>query len=157
MQILKWMKTVWDLGILQQAFDCLCIPRWLDRSWDTLYGNLIKHSSVASKKKQIGKTQIDNMFGTLFSSTIDLLLIYLPCTLFSLPILWRVKEISVLGVSVYLGYVGSYFIYCSTIQGTLQSSGHKQEGQLDQLARNYYFFLSFMVIAWNWNNFFFGF
>ena len=22
-----WMKTVWDLGILQQAFVCLCIPR----------------------------------------------------------------------------------------------------------------------------------
>ena len=31
MQILKWMKTVWDLGILQQAFVCLCIPRWPDR------------------------------------------------------------------------------------------------------------------------------
>ena len=30
MQILKWMKTVWDLGILRQAFVCLCIPRWLD-------------------------------------------------------------------------------------------------------------------------------
>ena len=27
MQILKWMKTVWDLGILQQVFVCLCIPR----------------------------------------------------------------------------------------------------------------------------------
>ena len=25
------MKTVRDLGILQQAFSCLCIPRWLDR------------------------------------------------------------------------------------------------------------------------------
>ena len=31
MQILKWIKTVWDIGILQQAFVCLCIPRWLDR------------------------------------------------------------------------------------------------------------------------------
>ena len=30
MQFFKWMKTVWDLGILQQAFVCLCIPRWLD-------------------------------------------------------------------------------------------------------------------------------
>ena len=27
LQILKWMKTVWDLGILQQAFTCFCIPR----------------------------------------------------------------------------------------------------------------------------------
>ena len=31
MQIWKWIKTVWDLGVLQQAFVCLCIPRWLDR------------------------------------------------------------------------------------------------------------------------------
>ena len=31
MQILKWMKTIWDLGILQQAFVCLCLPIWLDR------------------------------------------------------------------------------------------------------------------------------
>ena len=31
MQILKWIKTVWDLGILQQAFVWLCIPRWLDQ------------------------------------------------------------------------------------------------------------------------------
>ena len=30
MQILKWMKTVWDLGILPEAFVCLYIPRWLD-------------------------------------------------------------------------------------------------------------------------------
>ena len=29
--ILKWMKTLWDLGILQQAFVFLCLPRWLDR------------------------------------------------------------------------------------------------------------------------------
>ena len=33
MQMFKWMKTVWDLGILQQAFVCLCIPRRLDRLW----------------------------------------------------------------------------------------------------------------------------
>ena len=25
--------TVWDLGMLQQAFVCLCIPRWLDQFW----------------------------------------------------------------------------------------------------------------------------
>ena len=25
------MKAVWDLGTLQQAFICLCIPRCLDR------------------------------------------------------------------------------------------------------------------------------
>ena len=30
--ILKWIKTVWDLGTVQQAFVCLCIPRWLDQS-----------------------------------------------------------------------------------------------------------------------------
>ena len=31
LQILKWMKTVWDLGILKQEFFCLCIPRRLDQ------------------------------------------------------------------------------------------------------------------------------
>ena len=27
MQMLKWMKTVWDLGLPQQTFVCLCISR----------------------------------------------------------------------------------------------------------------------------------
>ena len=27
MQILKWLKIFWDLGILQKAFVCLCIFR----------------------------------------------------------------------------------------------------------------------------------
>ena len=30
LQIFNWMKLVCDLGILQQAFIFLCIPRWLD-------------------------------------------------------------------------------------------------------------------------------
>ena len=31
LQIWKWHKIVWDVGILQKVFFCLCIPRWLDR------------------------------------------------------------------------------------------------------------------------------
>ena len=35
----KPMKTAWDLGIIQQAFVCLGIPRWLDQligQWDSV-------------------------------------------------------------------------------------------------------------------------
>ena len=46
---------------------------------DTLYWNLITVSSVSSKKKQIDKKNVNKMSGTLFSSTIDPLLIHLPC------------------------------------------------------------------------------
>ena len=54
LRILKWMKTVWDLGILLQLFVCLCIPRWLDR----LSLRQDQHSQPQANKEQILSSHI---------------------------------------------------------------------------------------------------